>query len=121
MRMTETDWSAVATRVEQARTVAADFAEALRARFGSRLHDVRLFGSAARGDWQEGSDVDVLILLDAVRGPDRDWIAEASTRIGILGSGMLLSTVTLPAERFEQLRRRERLFARDVDAQGLPL
>jgi hypothetical protein len=45
-----------------------------------------------------------------------DWdVVAAASRL------VLLSTVTLPAARFEELRRRERLFAREVDAQGVAL
>lgn len=49
--------------------VAAAVAEAkgrLVSQFGERLHDVRVFGSHARGTAHAGSDVDVLVVLDAV-------------------------------------------------------
>ena len=101
--------------------MARTFAQEARAHFGVRLRDIRLFGSAARGDWREDSDVDVLILLDEVLREDREWIADRATRLGILGRGVLLSTVTLPFLRFEELRARERLFAREVDTTGLAL
>ena len=86
-----------------------------------RIGNIRLFGSAARGDWQESSDVDVLIVLDAVHEDDRSWIAEHATRIGILGSGILVSTVTLRERDFEDLRRKERLFVREIEETGVPL
>ena len=44
-------------------------ADRLRASFGDRIHAVRLFGSYARGDAGVGSDVDVLVVLDTIRGP----------------------------------------------------
>ena len=121
MKVSETDWQAVAERVESVRDIARAFAGTARTHFGNRLRDIRLFGSAARGDWQEGSDVDVLVLLDTVKPQDRRWIAEHATQIGILGSGVLISTVTLPVSEFERLRQRERLFAREIDAQGIAL
>lgn len=37
-------------------------------RFGRRFRELRLFGSVARGEARPESDVDLLILLDAVRG-----------------------------------------------------
>ena len=40
------------------------YAERLRSRFGSRLHGIVLFGSWARGEAHEDSDVDVLVLVD---------------------------------------------------------
>lgn len=38
----------------------------LAARFGPRLHSVRVFGSHAKGQARDGSDVDVLVVLDEV-------------------------------------------------------
>ena len=115
------DWDATAERLDTVRATAGDFAEAARAHFGDRLRAIRLFGSAARGDWQEGSDADVLILLDEARSEDRRWIAECATRLGILDSGVVLSTVTLAERDFDQMGRRERLFAREIERDGVPL
>jgi predicted nucleotidyltransferase len=39
----------------------------LERRFGGRLRDVRVFGSVARGQACEGSDVDVLVVLRDLR------------------------------------------------------
>lgn len=49
----------------------------LSAHFGERVHAVLLHGSAASaGDWQaQSSDVNVLIVLDAVRAEDLDAVA----------------------------------------------
>src|SRR5687767_4501136 len=55
----------------------ADYRTRLRARYGPRLADVRLFGPWARGEAHADSDVDVLVLIDgahaarAVRGLGR--------------------------------------------------
>jgi len=53
--------------------------------YGSRLKGVYLFGSYARGDQAEGSDLDILIVLDAV-GP----YGEELERTGELVSGLSL-------------------------------
>ena len=44
------------------------FVDRLRATFGERLPDVRLFGSKVRGDDHDESDIDVLVLVDRL-----DW------------------------------------------------
>ncbi len=111
----------MARRIEEVRDIAREFAKQARAHFGARLHDIRLYGSAARGDWQEGSDVDVLVLLDRVLAADREWIAERATRLGVLDAGVPLSTVTLPEVEFRKLQNRERLFAREVERDGIAL
>ena len=51
--------------VEQA---LAEFAIAVRGRYGDRLQGLYLFGSRARGDHTPNSDVDVAVVLD-----DREW------------------------------------------------
>ena len=43
------------------RTVTSRFARELRERYGEAVHAVRLFGSFARGDHADGSDVDALV------------------------------------------------------------
>lgn len=45
-------------------TVVAEFARELRQRYGEAVHEVRLFGSFARGGAHEDSDVDVAVVLD---------------------------------------------------------
>lgn len=40
------------------------YAEEARKTFGSKLYRVILFGSCARGDFDDESDVDIMILLD---------------------------------------------------------
>ena len=55
---TPTDWDHVAQRIEEVRNLARAFAGEAREHFGKRLRDIRLFGSAARDDWQEDSEID---------------------------------------------------------------
>jgi predicted nucleotidyltransferase len=45
-------------------TVLSDFVAECRNVFRERLFDVRLFGSYARGDHNEESDIDVMVILD---------------------------------------------------------
>ena len=65
--------------------------------------------------------MDVLVLLDRVRATDREWIAERATRLGVLKAGVVLSTVTLPEAEFRKLQDRQRLFAREVERDGIEL
>jgi predicted nucleotidyltransferase len=44
------------------------FVAAVRRHYGSRLHDIVLFGSQARGDARPDSDADVAVILE-----DGDW------------------------------------------------
>lgn len=46
------------------RRVLDDYIAAVHAHYGTRLHDVFIFGSRARGEAQEDSDLDVAVVLD---------------------------------------------------------
>ena len=54
--------------------------------FGSRLNSVILFGSYARGDYDEDSDIDILILVDL----PSDELAAYRTHIDSLCGKLLL-------------------------------
>ena len=92
----------------------------LRAVFGDRLRDVRLFGSFARGEADEDSDVDVLVLVDGLSESERG-IAIGAVADVIVQTGLPLSPLALSTERFEALRASGRALARDIDEQGIPL
>lgn len=41
-----------------------EFVRKLKEKFGSRIESIAVFGSYARGEWNEESDIDVLIIGD---------------------------------------------------------
>lgn len=63
------------------RRAVEQFREGIRHRFGSRLRDLRLFGSKARGDDHDESDIDILVLLDGCNGVDREAVWDLATSI----------------------------------------
>ena len=108
------------------RRIVAEFAGRVRARFGDRLARVVLFGSRARGDVTEESDIDVLVLL---RGPVAQE-TRATREVWEIVEDVLrlapkvyvpLAPIVLAEERFLELKRLERSFALDVEAEGVPL
>ncbi len=110
-----------AATLAEARDVAAKFASEIRTEFGSRVRCVRLYGSTARGDWTTESDIDVLILLDQVSDEDSERIVDHAVALGVLGSGLLIQPVFMAEAEFTQLRNRERLFALEVERDGVDL
>ena len=112
---------AVMSSVDEARLVAGKYAADVRRRFGDRVHAVRLYGSAARGDWSPESDIDVLVLLDRVSGEDSEWLVRQAVALGILGSGLLLQPLPMTVEQFAHLEARERRFAVEVNREGVEL
>ncbi len=95
-------------------------AERLRARFGERLRELRVFGSYARGEANEDSDLDVLVLVDGL-GPLE--IADGATDGWLVGldTELPISVLPMATERLEELRRGERALAQVLDTEGITL
>lgn len=96
------------------------YQERLRSAFGARLREVRLFGSFARGEATETSDVDVLVLVDDLTSLEMLTAVGEATPV-LLDTGLPLSPVAMSTEHFEALRRGERAFARALDQDGIRL
>ena len=60
---------------------AQEYARLLRERLGPRLKQVTLFGSHARGDSWEGSDWDMLVVVDRRTPEVREMILDAEVEI----------------------------------------
>lgn len=96
------------------------YAARLRAIFGERLRELRLFGSYARGEAHEDSDVDVLVLVDGLTDLEIGVVATEAAYT-MIDTGVPISPLPMSTERLEQLRRGERLLAKDLDTEGIPL
>jgi uncharacterized protein len=94
---------------------------ALEDSFGSRLREVRVFGSVARGEAREDSDVDVLVVLDRIeRHADRRLVHETAHDAGF-ARDLPLQALVLDERELELLRQRETGLARDLDREGVRL
>ncbi len=75
--------------------------DGLRALYGGRYHGLLLFGSHARGDADEGSDVDVLVLLEGPVDPFREIIRSEPVHWPLaLEYDVALAIVPVDRERF---------------------
>src|SRR4051812_37672519 len=88
--------------------------------FGDRLRELRLFGSYARGEAHEDSDVDVLVLVDGLTDREIGVVAGEAAQV-LIATGLPLAPLPMATEQLEELRRGERLLARDLDAEGITL
>jgi uncharacterized protein len=98
------------------------FRAALDERFGARVREVRLFGSHARGEADEDSDVDVFVSIDGLTGAERSEVLALAYHADLAGNeDVLLSPLAYSTEQANELRRRERRLLLDIDREGVPL
>jgi predicted nucleotidyltransferase len=97
------------------------FVAGVRERLGSRVVAMRLFGSYARGDATEDSDVDCLVLLDnGDRDADRaitDLAADLTWQIG----GVVVSPMVMSVAEFDAWKALERRTPLEIEREGIPL
>ena len=101
-------------------SVLARFAGALRAQFGESVLDIRLFGSYARSNAHEGSDVDVAVVLEEAGWETRRDIIDLAADFG-LAHDLTLSPTVFDRETWERWRAQDRPLARDIEHRGIRL
>lgn len=78
-----------------------ELSAALRKKFGNHIMDIIIFGSRARGDYQEDSDYDVIALVDVKTRELRDKIYEVTGDLGF-AHNVTISIFVYEKERFEK-------------------
>jgi len=91
-----------------------EFIERLKAQFSEKIEKIVLFGSYARGDYDEESDIDVLIVGELSLNDILDLIFEIMLKYGVL-----INAITESKEEFERLR--EASFHRLLLSEGVVL
>ncbi len=79
-----------------------------------------MFGSYARGEAHEESDIDVLVLVDDLTHREKIEAIEIGAEVS-LESAVSLSTLVMDARAFDELRRLEARLALDIDREGVEL
>lgn len=100
------------------RAALAEYSARLRAIFGDRLAEVRLFGSFARGEANEDSDVDVLVLVHGLSDLEVALVAGEVAPV-IANTGLPLAPLPMASEHLIALRRDNRALARALDEEGI--
>ncbi len=100
-------------------TVLEDLRQRLAELYGTRLERLLLFGSQARGDAEEGSDVDVLVVLHGEVQPGQEIrrtgriVAELS-----LANDLVISCAFVSSKRF---MREQSPFLLNVRREGIAI
>jgi predicted nucleotidyltransferase len=92
----------------------------LRRHFGDSVVDLRLFGSVARGESHEGSDVDVAVVLADVDWESRRAVIDLASDIS-LATGLSISPTIFARETWDRFRAQERPLVMDIEREGVPL
>ena len=90
---------------KQALAIAMQTRTALEQLYGERLRGVYLYGSAARDQLDENSDIDIAIILDEI--PDRFEEHERTSKLGSqisLDANTLVSFMFVPEADYQQGR-----------------
>lgn len=107
---------------EADRRIATEFARRVRGLVGSRLREIRVFGSRAREDARPDSDLDIWVLLDREDRQTRADILEiADDLVAENDYRTVPSPLVMGEERFGRLVAREGRLARDLLTEGIPI
>jgi predicted nucleotidyltransferase len=87
---------------------------------GDRLQRMILFGSMARGDYRDDSDIDVAIVIRRLTRELKHEILDRVAEVE-LKHLMPVSVLVFSEEEFNRLKRRERRIALDIEREGVPV
>ena len=91
-------------------------------RYGGRLRELVLYGSRARGDAHEESDIDVLVVIDDFDVNERGALFEAAYDAGVDGDDYIsVSPFVVSTAQAADMRARERRIFREIARDGVPL
>jgi predicted nucleotidyltransferase len=99
-------------------TILRELKRSLESVLGDKLVSMVLFGSMARGDYHDKSDMDVAVIVRGLtrglKGQILDEVAELE-----LEHHMPLSVLVFSEEEFDHLKKRERRIALDIEREGV--
>jgi predicted nucleotidyltransferase len=87
---------------------------------GNRLIKFVIYGSKARGDYDDESDIDIAIVAEGLTKKLKNQILDKVAEIEFEFLTPL-SIFVLSEEEFKYLKRRERRIALDIEMEGKPL
>ena len=97
-----------------------DLKESLKLSLGDSLIKMVLFGSRARGDYDEDSDIDIAIIVRSLSKEVKNKIFNqvAEIELKYLRS---ISSIIFSETEFNRLKERERRVALDIESEGILL
>lgn len=105
--------------VQESRAISL-FCDFLKKEAAGHVHSVILFGSRARGEGHEDSDIDLLVLLNDENYPLKIKIWDKAYEI-FDETDIVISPLVLSIKQFEKLLEHERLIALTIQKEGIKL
>jgi len=102
------------------REVAEAFAKDVRKLLEDNLVEIVLFGSVARGEWSEESDIDLLIVVKNNPWETQKKLADLVVDY-LLRYGIYISPKVISIEDFEFMKRINSAFYINVSREGIPI
>jgi uncharacterized protein len=97
-----------------------EFTTRVRELLGPDLKSARLFGSRARGEGHEYSDLDIALVVTPTGRARRYDVYDLAFDIG-LEHHVILAPMVIEEARFQQLKDRERLIVHEIERDGIPV
>ena len=85
---------------ESKRRSLESFVKVLKEKYGDKIHRIILFGSTARGEAEEESDIDVLVIADGVTQKE---VSKVAFQI-LLKYGEVISPIVESKQQFEKYK-----------------
>ena len=95
-----------------------DFLSGVRTQFADAVRDVVIYGSKARGDWHEASDIDVLIILADEREGEEEGVKRLGYGLSVMRDALPCLVAWTEAE-WEKLGRRDSGLHEAVEREGI--
>lgn len=104
----------------QEQIAVAQFQTAVNTLCGVAPCELRIFGSRARGEGSEDSDLDILVLLPNEDRQLKTKIWDAAYEV-FTTTEVIVSPLVLSHQQYDRLKARERLIAQDIEREGIPV
>ncbi|MCD8108839.1 MAG: nucleotidyltransferase domain-containing protein [Clostridiales bacterium] len=101
-------------------TILNELAKSYRVVYGNNLYKIILYGSYARGDYRDGSDIDVVALVKGSRQELQDNLKTIWERANDLELEyeILISPTVIPVDEFERYKS-DLPYYRNIDTEGI--